>query len=80
MAQVAYKTGEVYLCAPYGTNVQEPILKEVEVLDVSHAARAVRTNIHGWIDAAAFHAQVKGRLGRVEYRGWFRRRVLVKEA
>ena len=74
--QVAYKKGEVYLCAPYGDENQ---FKEVEILDVAQAAKAIKTDADGWIGAAKFHATVKGRIGHAEYRGWWplKRRTVV---
>ncbi len=75
--QVAYKKGDVCLCARYGdTNG----FQEVEVLDIAQTAKAVKTDADGWIDAAKFHATVKGRIGLVEYRGWWplKRRVVVR--
>ena len=58
--KVAYKKGEVYLCAPYGDGCQ---FKEVEILDVEQTAKAIKTDADGWIDAAKFHATVKGLIG-----------------
>ena len=66
--QVAYKKGDVYLCARYGN---EMAFQEVEIIDVAQAAKAVKTDADGWIDAAKFHATVRGKLGRAEYHGWW---------
>lgn len=75
--QVAYKKGDVYLCARYG---DAGSLQEVEVLDISQTAKAVKTDADGWIDAAKFHATVRGKIGRAEYRRvWFTsRRTVVR--
>lgn len=75
--QVAYKKGDVYLVAPYGDGGQ---FKEVEILDVAQTANAVKTNADGWMDAAKFHATVKGKIGQAEYWGWWpiRWRVVVR--
>lgn len=74
--QVAYKKGEVYLCAPYGDGNQ---FKEVEILDVAQTAKAIKTSADGWIDAAKFHSTVKGKIGHAEYHGWpFKRRTVVR--
>ena len=77
--QVAYKKGEVYLCAPYGEHCA---LKEVEILDVSQATKSIKTDFGDWIDAAKFHATVKGKIGRAEYRWWgiFKQRRMVRDA
>ena len=76
--RVAYKKGEIYLCARFG---EEGPFQEVEILDVSQSANAVKISSDGWHDAAKFHSTVKGKIGHVEYRGWWvmRRRIVVRE-
>lgn len=75
--QVAYKKGDVYLCELYCTGEY----KEVEILDVAQTAQSVKTDLNGWIAAAKFHPTVRGKIGHVEYHGWWvmKRRILVRD-
>jgi hypothetical protein len=72
--QVEYKKGDVYLCRDFG-------LVEVEILDVSQTAMAVKTKLHGWVPTYKFRLSAHGRLGYVKRIGWwiFKVKVLVRE-
>jgi hypothetical protein len=74
-AQVAYKKGEVYLVNRYSTG-----LSEVVILDVSQSAKAIKTDIDGWMTGERFHDMVKGKIGHTEMKGFFifKRRVVVR--
>lgn len=76
-AQVAYKKGDVYLCARYGDS---NAFSEVTILDVSQSAKAVKTDLDGWMAGTKFHDTVKGKIGHVELQGFwiFKRRVVVR--
>jgi hypothetical protein len=65
-AQVAYKKGDVCLFHRCGWG-----LSEVIILDVSQAAKAIKTDIDGWMTVESFNEMVKGKIGHVEMRGFF---------
>ena len=70
--QVEYRVGDLVLYDRYGN------LQELEIFDVSQSAKAVKTGFLGWQDAATFHENVRGKIGRVEYRrGIFGKRRIV---